>query len=131
MEDKSGLGTPEALSDRESTDFIGLGTDDMQLKPRRFEKDIGDNLPLSDSKRTSVFQHQDTFVSGFEEMMRFIVRHRKRIAQQLEIFDGLSSRFVFRPTQLYADLIEEANHPDLMRNGARRSIHFDIVKSVS
>jgi type 2 lantibiotic biosynthesis protein LanM len=128
IRDRSGLAAEvPTLSQREFATYDGIGTDDLELAPRRIALPDLANVPVRGGRRTSVLQHQGAFIEGVQDTLGFVARHRSRVAALLDDFAGLRSRFVFRATSVYARLLEEANHPDLMRSGIDRSIHFDAL----
>lgn len=127
-DDKSGLGEDgDDLTRREFATYDGIGSDDLQLRPRRLARAARTNVPLRDGQRTSVLEHQEEFVAGFVRGMQHVMARRDDIDARLQRFAGMRSRFIFRATQVYADLIEDGNHPDLMRSGVDRSLHFEAL----
>lgn len=114
-------------SRREFACIDAAGSDDLTLQTRPIFREQPNNVPAVAGRPTSVLAYQDSFVSGFEITMRHVASHRLHFDALLAEFGTARSRFIFRPTQVYADLLEDGNHPDLMRSGVRRSIHFDVL----
>lgn len=129
--DVSGSGaSDDQLSDREFMAWSGVNTDDFELAPTRLPVGGGAHAPRLGEATASVVDHQDAFRTGFERMYRYLVEARDRLRAAggpLRAFAGQRVRVVLRPTRLYSDLLENGNHPDLMRDGIDRSIHFDLL----
>jgi type 2 lantibiotic biosynthesis protein LanM len=71
---------------------------------------------------------EDDFVSGFEQMYRFIVRYRRGLLAHngpLEAFRGQESRLIFRATQTYARISEQSLAPQYLRSGIDWSIEVE------
>ncbi|MEM7155121.1 MAG: type 2 lanthipeptide synthetase LanM family protein [Myxococcota bacterium] len=129
--DISGAGAAEGqVTDREFMGWHGVNTDDFDLAPTRLPLGGQGHAPQLDGESASVLDHQDAFARGFERMYRYLLEARARIdapAGPLQGFAGQRVRVVLRPTRLYSDLLENGCHPDLMRDGVDRGIHFDLL----
>ncbi len=72
--------------------------------------------------------HLPAILSGFERMYHFPSAQAPRLLASdspLSAFRALTTRFVFRPTRVYARVLNTSLEPALMREGVDRSIHLD------
>lgn len=123
--DHSGLGAAGQEIRKTYLDYEGIATDDLRFEKKEAVQKVGLNLLTLEGVSNNISDYRSEFVSGFEQMMRFVIQNRKRIGKLLEPFARTRSRFVMRPTQLYSDLIMSSRSPTLMRGGLERSFHFD------
>jgi type 2 lantibiotic biosynthesis protein LanM len=104
------------------------GTDQMRLVRRAGRLKGFSNLPSLDGRQLSVAEYSEPLVNGFIDMYHFLLAHRQELGSSdgpLEAFAKDEIRIVLRPTRLYARLLEESYHPDLLRNAINRERLFD------
>ena len=127
--DISGLSpVKDQLTPKKQHYFESAGTDEIRLVRRRLPMEEGRNLPMLDGQHLDVLEHQEHLVRGFESMYRLLERHRNEMwasGGPLAAFADVPIRVVLRPTQLYATLLRESFHPDVLRDALDRDRLFD------
>jgi len=104
------------------------GTDEMKLTRVHLPMTGQKNLPkLGESNVTP-----DKYVQTIQESFKTCYLHIKENQQQLIAPDGLLDAFknapvrlLFRPTMVYAQLLETSTHPDYLRNQVDRDLWFE------
>ncbi|MBE9036790.1 type 2 lanthipeptide synthetase LanM family protein [aff. Roholtiella sp. LEGE 12411] len=89
------------------------------------------------SKTTSVDEailalkdNHKEIINGFQQMYRFLVKHRQALIASdspLMALSGQPVRFIFRNTSTYASILQHTLHPNFLRDGAEWSIQLDIL----
>jgi type 2 lantibiotic biosynthesis protein LanM len=118
----------DALTPQRLPAFAGAGTDELHLARRRLPLAKGKNLPRLGGALASVLDHEEDLVRGFDAMYRFFEAHREALWAEdgpLRRFAGAPIRVVLRPTRVYATLLRESFHPDLLRDALDRDRLFD------
>ncbi|MBI3926630.1 MAG: type 2 lantipeptide synthetase LanM family protein [Armatimonadetes bacterium] len=90
----------------------------------------GRNLLWSKGRLQSACAHAAELVQGFEAAYRFLYSHREEILRPggpLSWFAGHSTRIVFRPSQLYADLLLDLCSPDRQRHGWQQTAAIETL----
>ncbi|MEM6797513.1 MAG: DUF4135 domain-containing protein, partial [Acidobacteriota bacterium] len=88
----------------------------------------GDNTPSVDGRPILASHHADEVLQGFELAYRLILENRRGLLAAegpIEAFAEAEIRLVFRPTRVYASLLFESFHPDVLRNALERDMLFD------
>lgn len=67
---------------------------------------------------------------GFAQMYEVLLTHRNELATLLHMFAQDDVRVLFRNTVTYGHLLEEANHPSLLRDPAAMARHFSLLSMV-
>ena len=70
-------------------------------------------------------EHVEAIVDGFTRTYRFL--HEHRAAFPLELFRGLRTRVLLRPTSVYYGVLERANDPDALRSEAARDAELAVL----
>ena len=107
-----------------------INTDDMHLTSETINRPTRSNIPLLNGEVISPHSYLSEIVSGFEQFYRFLMRHRGILLSQQSPLMKLKSqqlRFLFRPTQTYADILEQSLAPEFLRDGVDRSIQLDLL----
>jgi len=129
--DTSGLGSVSAQPlpwKRPRWQFIN--TDEMYLTEQRERLPQQNNVPTCNGVVLSPNDYLEDIVAGFEQMYRFFCAKRQALQDAQELQTLLRSqpvRFIFRATQLYELLLDKTLAPEYLRDGADRSIEFDIL----
>jgi len=104
------------------------GTDQMRFTRKRVEFGVSQNRPTLDGVSVKLDDHTDQFVRGFTEMYRLVVRHR----EELLAVDGPIGRFacdevrlIARATKIYAQVLQESFHPNVLRSALDRDRLLD------
>ncbi|AQS12171.1 nisin biosynthesis protein NisC [Clostridium saccharobutylicum] len=65
---------------------------------------------------------------GFENLYRWILRNKKVYADKIkELFEDCICRVIFRPTNVYCQLLSTSYHPDLLRNQTDRDVYLHRI----
>lgn len=130
--DISGLGGDggTVLPD-ELVDWADAGLDTMHLVRRPRTSVAARNRPTLGGTAAEPRDHQAALISGFVTAYDAIVRHRGELLDP----DGLlrrceddQVRVVIRPTRLYATVLDEATHPDALRDPAIADELYDVLR---
>jgi type 2 lantibiotic biosynthesis protein LanM len=132
--DVSGLGGYEEQETGHSTPhWEAINSDDVSIvwRPGRIRQQA--NVPLLGDRRVSPEGHEEDLERGFRRMYEFLSERRealKEAGSPLHGFAGLPVRFVFRATRAYALQLRASVEPDLLRDGADRSLELDVMARV-
>ncbi len=122
--DISGLGaagtqlTPDKLPVWE-----GVGTDEMHLTRQHVEFSSAGHRPSLSGQVIDVRSYGAAVAEGFEQLYRLILDKRTAFVAPngpLARFGEVETRVVARATRTYSLLLQESNHPDLLRNALDR-----------
>lgn len=110
------------------------GTDEMRVVRERVPMPGGHNVPFvaqpedEQAREIEAAEHTEDLASGFADVYRLLVDRRAALlapAGPLARFAADPVRAVLRPTQLYALLLAESHHPDVLRDALDRDLLFD------
>lgn len=79
-------------------------TDQMRIVSRQVYLHTGENLPVLRGNKVNVKHYKQDLLNGFTALYRFFVAHKKEWLHPqgvLQRFEGLSVRYIFRPTNIY------------------------------
>lgn len=127
--DLSGLGAvPGQLMPYESPAWQDEGTDLMRFRRLRQPMAESHHRPMLGRTLAEPFEHSEELIEGFSALYRFLVDHRERLLAAggpLAWFADDEVRVVMRATRSYGELMQEAFHPDVLRDGLDRDRLFD------
>ena len=127
--DLSGLGgsagqlTPYGIPQWEKA-----GTDEMRLTRKQEAMAGGQNRPTLNGAEVNVLDYADAIVTGFIKLYRLLLKHRSELlsdSSPVARFAEDEVRVIVRSTQIYASLLHESFHPDMLRNALDRDRWFD------
>lgn len=122
--DMSGIGGGQAASSPVRTaDWADAGTDRMRLVRRPVRYGDSANRPRLTGTPTDPSAFTRSLCAGFRAGYTAISRSRSELLHPgglLEQFARDEVRVVARPTWVYATLLDESTHPDLMKEAAER-----------
>jgi type 2 lantibiotic biosynthesis protein LanM len=125
----SGLGGQEGqLTLLSGSAWQNKFTDEIRLVRRQVEIQTSLNRPRLDGETVDAFGFSRQIVDGFESMYRLLARHRAELLaaeSPLQRCADSEVRVVLRPTQLYALLLSESFHPQLLGDALERDRLFD------
>ena len=129
--DLSGLGgDADATAPTSVVDWADAGLDSMHLVRRPGRTHGARNRPQLDGADIEPRDHEIALLTGFRAAYEAIAWHRDELIGA----DGLVGRcatdqirFVPRSTSLYTGLLDEATHPDALRDAAGRSQLLDLL----
>ncbi len=125
----SGLGgAPGQLSPGRTLLLEGLNTEELRFIRKRVEMPGSRNRPMLNNEDIDVQGYAAYLVTGFTDMYRLLLKHRDAFLSSdnpLVRFANDEVRVIVRPTFLYARLLQESFHPDMLRNALDRDFLFD------
>lgn len=125
----SGLGgAPGQLTPTGVPFWEKTGTDEIHLTRKRMAMPGGQNRPSLNGADVNPLDYNAQIAKGFSSIYRLLIRHREKLLAEdgpLAQFASDEVRFIMRPTRVYALLLHESFHPDLLRNGLDRDRFFD------
>lgn len=129
--DISGLGGDiGAVSPMSRVDWADAGLDTMHLVRRPGTTPGGHNRPRLNGVDMEPRDYEIALLTGFRAAYEAIAWHRRELLGP----DGLLAhcandeiRYVARPTQTYVTLLDEATHPDALRDADGRSQLLDLL----
>jgi type 2 lantibiotic biosynthesis protein LanM len=102
------------------------GTDQMRLVRQKSTIIGTENRPMLKGVPVDPLAHRADLLRGFTSLYRLLMAHRQAlIAGPLASFAHDETRLILRPTQVYADLLIEGSHPDVLRDALERDLFFD------
>jgi type 2 lantibiotic biosynthesis protein LanM len=104
------------------------GTDRVGLEEREITFEDKNHLPVLDSEWQAAERYAENIKDGFVEMYRMLSAQIPFLVSAEGIpkfFRGSEVRLVFRPTQLYASLINTSLHPDYLGDALERRMFFE------
>lgn len=126
--DLSGMGaggtqtTPDKLPAWE-----GAGTDEMRLHRQHMAFTTEGHRPTVDGAAVDVRSQGQAVARGFAQVYAILRKHRDDLLAPgglLQEFVGVEVRIVARATRIYALLLQEQSHPDLLRSALERDRFF-------
>jgi type 2 lantibiotic biosynthesis protein LanM len=125
--DISGLGgQPGQMFPRPGSTWQEIGTDQMRLVRQNYELAVSQNRPQLGNHDVEVLDFSDAIIAGFTRMYRLLCEQRDALlTEQLPLFAHDEIRVVVRSTRLYAKLLIESLHPDLLGDALERDRFFD------
>ncbi len=127
--DVSGLASPEKqLTPQPVLHWIGEGCDEMRVGRDRVEMPGGQNRPTLNGSEVNPLDYREAIESGFAGTYHCLLEHRNDLLSDdgpLAQFGKDEMRVILRPTYVYALLLRESYHPDLLRNALERDRLFD------
>ncbi|MBV6622467.1 MAG: type 2 lantipeptide synthetase LanM family protein [Rivularia sp. (in: Bacteria)] len=129
--DLSGLGAVEGqLTPHRLPYWEGKGTDEMQIKRKRF-KMLGDhNRPSLNGKKINILDYTESIITGFTNIYQLLLKYKDELLNQngsLARFSEDKVRIILRSTYIYDLLLSESFHPDFLRNALDRDRLFDSL----
>lgn len=132
--DYSGLGKYISNNHLQVPLWEAVNTDGMRLVSKPMASDsISDtqyNIPRLQGQQVPADNYIESLVAGFKEMYRFFIEQRQTLLASdspLDSLNSLKTRFIFRPTQVYASILQGSLQPKFLQNGIDRTIEFDIL----
>lgn len=107
-----------------------INTDDMHQGFEKMNRPLQANIAMLHGVPLSPNDYIDELVTGFEQMYRFLVRHREALLELDSIlvpFRSQQVRFIFRPTRIYGRVLNNALSPQFLSDGRDWSIEGDFL----
>ena len=102
-------------------------TDEMRLVRKASEFHGRENQPALGDTPVDPADYRAALLTGFHDGYDALVAHRDDLLALLEPLADEEIRVVVRPTQLYGILLDEATHPDVLRDGLDRDAVLDVL----
>ena len=127
--DISGIGavggqlSPDAVPQWENA-----GTDTMRFTRKRVVIPGGVNRPLLNGVEVDALEYAEAIASGFTSTYDLLLENRAEFLADdgpLARFADDEVRVIIRPTRIYAKVLEDSFHPDLLRDAIDRERFFD------
>lgn len=104
--------------------------------PRADRPDIsglaGGHPPAPAKAREMLSIHDiEEMVGGFRQVYRFLQHHKAFLLSPrspLEVFSGVQTRFIFRSSFHYVNLLRQAYDPSRLKSGRERRAYFDRLR---
>ncbi|MFJ4667519.1 type 2 lanthipeptide synthetase LanM family protein [Kitasatospora purpeofusca] len=127
-----GGGTGRRLSPVDGVDWAGAGTDEMRLvrRPRPFG--AAHNRPRLGGAQVEPAEHTEALVAGFRAGYAALAAGRDDLTGPrglLRTFADAEVRVVPRATRVYARLLDESTHPDVLREAGARQAVLDLLRT--
>lgn len=125
----SGLGgEPGQLSPYRIIVLENHGTDNMRASRHHLAMPAARNRPMGGAGSDIIVEHLDDLLFGFAAAYREAIGSKGELAGPGGILNDahhLKTRAIVRPTNYYARLAAESNHPDFLRDGCARDLLFE------
>jgi len=101
------------------------GSDTMRVVRRQGLMGGSNNRPTLGETPVDPSEFTEELVQGFQETYALLASRREALAPRLRVFAHVEVRYIARPTQRYAMLLQESHHPDFLRDGLERDRVLD------
>lgn len=127
--DLSGVGgaggqmTPNEVLAREND-----ATDEMRFVRKRLPMPGAKNRPSLMGQEVDPANYQECLIAGFKEMYSLMVTNRQELLSRngpISSFADDEIRLIPRPTRIYAQVLTESYHPNVLRDGLDRDRLLD------
>lgn len=127
--DITGLGGKKGqLSSERLPYWQETGTDRMRLERKRMEIPGDLNQPTLNGKNVNLLAYTELIIKGFTNIYQLLLKYRDELLSPegpVAAFAEDEVRVILRDTYIYALLLEESFHPDVLRDALERDRHFD------
>jgi type 2 lantibiotic biosynthesis protein LanM len=127
--DVSALGsTSGQLSPRGVPRWVGGATDEARVVYERVALNPGQHRSTLDGRPVDVLEYAESLLDGFRRTYQLLLERRPELLAAdgpLARFADDTVRLLLRPTVVYARLLTESFHPDLLRDGLERDRFLD------
>lgn len=127
--DISGLGSSDSQpAPRRMPRWQAINTDNMHQRYESVTFPLEKNVPRLGEIALSTNDYQVQIAAGFEQMYRFLMVNQDRLLapeSPLAAMQNQQVRFIFRATQIYGTILQNAWAPDYLKNGVDYSIELD------
>ncbi len=104
----------------------GAETGDIRVKRFEAEGQMAQNVPVFEGKYMRAAEHVPQILKGFEAAYISLAEGYRTGAlnEALGVLANTEIRVLLRHTQTYASILQEATHPQLLRDGLELDLHF-------
>ncbi|MFI7673270.1 type 2 lanthipeptide synthetase LanM family protein [Actinophytocola sp. NPDC049390] len=126
--DLSGLGGDRGgASPTSVVDWLDAGTDRMRITRRELVMTGSANRPRVGGADLDPVDHEQALLTGFRQAYDAITAHAADFAALIRACADLEVRVVARPSWVYATLLDETTHPDVLRDGLDRDEALSVL----
>ena len=100
----------------------------MRFTRKRVEFEISQNRPTLNGLSVNLEDHTDHFIKGFTDMYRLVIRRRDELLAEdgpIGRFANDEARLITRATKIYAQILQESFHPNVLRSALDRDRLLD------
>lgn len=117
--DLSGLGARNGqLTPDQIVQVQAIGTDQMRITRAYSALEQSKHRPVLHTEEVDALAYSAELIAGFTTVYRLLLRHRDELLDRLlPQFATAEVRVLPRATRLYASLLIESTHPDVLRDG--------------
>ncbi|MBD2207954.1 type 2 lantipeptide synthetase LanM [Calothrix sp. FACHB-1219] len=128
--------SPLVANDQESSQydtpiFLDINTDKMRLKYEAISTDLGGNhLPALGETKISPDNYVEDLIIGFQKVYIFLLNYREFLLSDnspLLNFSHQRIRLLFRGTQAYASILNNAQRTEYLKDGVDRNIKLELL----
>lgn len=101
------------------------GTDEVKIVLEHGVIEVKDNNASLQGKNINSKEYSENIILGFKETYNWIVENKSEYISVLkELFEKVTVRILFRPTNSYSHLLSSSYHPNLLTNSVDRFIYL-------
>ncbi|HEX8893752.1 MAG TPA: type 2 lanthipeptide synthetase LanM family protein, partial [Terriglobales bacterium] len=111
----------------------GIETDNLERRVVTGKLPRQQNVPFGADQEANPTLYVEEVVAGFREMYKLLLSHRGALLESNSPLDELARspmRLVFRDTSTYFSILKNSVDASLLRDGAERSIHLELLSRV-
>ncbi|MDR1013083.1 MAG: DUF4135 domain-containing protein, partial [Lactobacillales bacterium] len=115
MMDLSGLAGGEQELEKEFIQPVNIGKVDFHFELKPAFLNATQNIPLINDKKVDPANYRINIVQGFESMLCFFEKNKKKILEELgfvQLFASKKIRCLMKTSQKYGSLLSYGNHPN-------------------
>ncbi len=124
--DFSALGaTAGQIIPKKMRSLTAVGSDEMRITRQQMKLKGAENLP---QLNVNVLDYAEEIVKGFREVYNCLIKEREELLGEGGLINKFATdeiRVILRSSSVYALLLGESYHPDVLRNGLERDRLFD------
>ncbi|RCX19465.1 type 2 lantibiotic biosynthesis protein LanM [Anaerobacterium chartisolvens] len=127
--DLGGLSGTKEQESPFATKFIeNYGTDEVRVKIMHAAIEAKGNNPSIKGEVADSKCYREEIIDGFKNMYKWILRNINLYIDKIEeLFSDVIVRIVYRPTNVYAQLLYSSYHPDLLTNNVDRKVFLHRI----
>ncbi len=122
----AGLGDGEKGSKINYSMVSGAGSGNIRVERYEAEGELAQNVPVFNGKHMRAADYVPQILQGFETAYVSLAEGCRTGAldDALQVLAQTGIRVLLRHTQTYASILQEATHPQLLRDGLETDLHF-------
>jgi type 2 lantibiotic biosynthesis protein LanM len=116
-----------------AAEWQGIDTDNLERRVVTGKLARKRNVPFGADQEANPTFYAEEVAAGFREMYKLLLEHRGALLENNTPLDELARspmRLVFRDTSTYFSILKNSVDASLLRDGAERSIHLELLSRV-